>query len=837
MRRTYFGGNNVHGPARRLSAESFADLVARYFNSAIALPYTHAEFLAMAEDRQNEVKSVAYVTAASFRADDVPRKKENADMLQLACMDFDAGDEATRIFESPAVLSAQLAPYNFLLYTTARHTEARPRLRLIVDIEPMDLALHKAVIDHLASLLGIQKWKGIQESKIGVQPMYRPVRFKGEETSPVIACRLSGRALSMLEVPEEAIPDTTYSASIDGVEDIEFLPVADLTLEMVRGALEKISPDCGYHQWCEVACALRHQFRDEEEAREAFEAYDAWSSRGAKYRDREDTLTKWRSFRPVPTTGNPTTIRALFKFAIQGGWDPSPVAVLSVASFEEWLEGVKDAKTIDSEFASRIAGMPFRSPIQDKDLLNKVRKAYNKISGSNVPLATFESQLRQDTREVVLENPDEPPDWLRPFVFVNSSSQFVNTINMVGYRRENFDIVFGHHLMPTMAEVGGNGNPPTSASSYAAHVMKIRKVAAPMYDPRHAGAEPIYEKDGVEFLNTYRASYPEPDASTSAEAGAIFTRHLELLIREPEYAAVILDFCAFLVQKPGIKIRWAPVIQSVYGAGKGVIMKALEGALGRGNVKPVSNNQVRQVWNEWAQGCQLLVIEEMHASGQNRKEFMSSIKELLTNDDLPIARRGHDSYVVDNLVNVIGFTNELDALSIDINERRYMVIKSPLQNYHQTDALADSGYYIRGMIRLQDELAAGLRHFLLHHKISPQFRPNGPAPRTTYMTQMAEDSKNPVQLAIEEIVADDLHPLITRDAVFMRALTPELKRRGLGGRPSVFLQLMGYDRRENVRIDAQTGDLWVHRNWQDDMEGCPLQYLRNRAATMVEPVN
>lgn len=828
MKRRYYGGISAQNAAviRKLQADTFPELVARYYDQAIPLSMTREEFHAKTQENQKRIKSVAYVTACSFTDLEAGRNDANADYLQLACFDFDEGEAVRQIFDAPQVVADQLGDVNFLLHTTATHTERKPRLRLVVDIDEMPLEMHRHVVLHIATTLGITdgRWlKGRRESMVLSQPMYRPVAFLGDTGSPVLMSRTNGRALRQDEIKlteqEKENAQRRFSATFDGEEEsLEYLPLNDIKVSDIAPALKAIDPDCDYETWCHVASALRHQFRDEEEAEEAFQLYDSWSSDALwRYPDggTDDVFAKWKSFRPIPIGRPPITIRTLFRYAIDCGWDGSKMAAKTVAAFEKWLAEVETAAALLAEFAKRIAALPFPSEVQTATCCDKVSKRYQKLTGSKISAAKFLSQLKNDTDQKVLENPDDKPAWLRSIVYVASENAFCSTTTMNMFKPEAFDRYYGVQLMPDEIEAGGNARPVAMPGDYALNAMKIPRVLAKVYDPRYAGTEPIFVRNEQMYLNTYQPSYPDPDSSTSKEAGTILKTHLGKLILEPEYQRVFLDFLAFIVQHPGVKIRWTILVQSAEGAGKGMVAKAMEAVLGHGNVKPVSNTILCSQWNDWAVGCQLIIIEEIHVAGQNRKHIMDAMKELITNDDLPVNQRNTTARREDNLVNLLCFTNEHQALSLNSASRRYCIIKSPIQTREQAEELQTSGHIMQ-LSRLQKDLAPGLRHFLLHHQISDDFNPNGNAPITCYQNEMVEDSENPVIAAIRDLMDSD-NPFVTKDCVAVCGITDHLGKEFWHSKPSKFLREMGFVvAARRVRIGEKSTDVWRHRDFKGD---------------------
>lgn len=76
--------------------------------------------------------------------------------------------------------------------------------------------------------------------------------------------------------------------------------------------LNAIPPDCGYDEWLKVGMALKHEGID-------CDTWDAWSSRGHKYKKGE-CERKWRSFRRSDVTGG-----TLYHIACQYGYEPEEV--------------------------------------------------------------------------------------------------------------------------------------------------------------------------------------------------------------------------------------------------------------------------------------------------------------------------------------------------------------------------------------------------------------------------------------------------------------------------------------------------------------------------------
>lgn len=83
------------------------------------------------------------------------------------------------------------------------------------------------------------------------------------------------------------------------------------TPELVRQALDHLSPDMDNDAWAKVGIAIKSEYPDET----GFDLFDAWSSRGESYRANE-MRTRWRSFKAAGRT----TIATLFGMAKDAGF-------------------------------------------------------------------------------------------------------------------------------------------------------------------------------------------------------------------------------------------------------------------------------------------------------------------------------------------------------------------------------------------------------------------------------------------------------------------------------------------------------------------------------------
>lgn len=809
---------------------------------------TRKEFFALPDTERNARKDGPFITACSFNFDsEGNRSDENATVIHTVIIDLDQGGE--EFAAAPETIGEHLFPYSFVAWTTAKHTAKKPRLKIAVDIEASDPALHRRFVRFISRRLGLpDNFVGAKESAVVSQPQYRPIHFREEEFTAVVASRLDGEEVRAEDLPADDKDDSrrTFAAEREDGDDLglglAYMPVAGLTIDQVSAALDAIDPDCDYHTWYEVAAALRHQFTDEDEARQAYDLFDSWSAIGSKYRGEKDTYIKWRSLRPYAKGRAPITVRTLFKHAMTAGWDNGKVAAAIQQTVQEWLESCQSADEIMQEGAKRIAAMPFRNDVVEEALVIAWKHRIAELTSNQIDKTILRREIararKQESNAKFEQHKENLPSWLQPQCYVATEDVFFNFGTGVRLKPAAFDRYFEKELMPK-DDIPVNGKPVQAPSAYALNLMNIPRVDGTIYCPLHQGEDPFFEINGRRLLNTFdRVHLPVEDPDYAERAGELIVGHLKVMIEEQWIQDMLLDFLAYIVQNPGRKIRWLPCIQSAEGTGKGFLSKILMGVLGVGNVKVVSPEIIRSQWNDWMIGAQLYVLEEIHFPGERREAVMNLLKPFITDETIPINQRNTSARQEPNWGNSIAFTNFPDALHMKEFDRRWMFIRSPLQTAEQVAEINNSGHFEKMEWLLTDAGAGGLRYWLRKRKIADEFPADGPAPHTTYRQSLVEESKSSMQITIEDLIADNEQPLISDQVIHMGRLAEILSRGNAAtvketNRYAHYLTVMGYERwgaGARVMLDGTRGVIWVHRSRFKGTD--PVEYLKDRITVM-----
>lgn len=282
-------------------------------------------------------------------------------------------------------------------------------------------------------------------------------------------------------------------------------------------------------------------------------------------------------------------------------------------------------------------------------------------------------------------------------------------------------------------------------------------------DKAYRPDQPMYfSYAGGEYVNTFvPMSIPVREPLNEArEAVQEFVNHLFLLCgRRIEVYDQLLKWLAYNVQFPGRKIRWSPLIKGAQGDGKSIIGDVLRAALGARNV---NNTAISTLTNsggftDWATGYAVNIIEEIHLVGKERHKLFNSMKQFIGDTVININAKGRASTgSLINVTNHIATTNFNDALPVDDQDRRWMIIFSPYDSI--SDACADKGYTVDQLIasfKMIGDAArmwpGQFRDWLCSVDVS-DFNPDGRAPVTEEKGRMVATSEDGVDEIIRDLI-------------------------------------------------------------------------------------
>jgi hypothetical protein len=460
-------------------------------------------------------------------------------------------------------------------------------------------------------------------------------------------------------------------------------------------------------------------------------------------------------------------------------------------------------------------------------LAERLARAVNKqldIWDSKLPLAKLRHLICPPTIQNSAGN--ESPEWVQKHCYVKDGDYFLDMSNNSQLTYQGFLAEYGR-LMP----VRDNGV-RENAVDWALNRWGMRTVHRTAYRPDQPS---YFEWDGLEFANNYSPATIPVTALEYTEGGLAaieaMQRHLfDMCGRRPEIYTAVLMWLAHNVQKPGVKVRWAPIIKGCPGDGKSIFGNILRAVMGfrNVNVTGVASLTASGGFTDWATGAAVNVFEEIWIVGRERHRIYNATKEFITNDFISINSKGDKQYNAYNCTNHIAFSNHNDAIPLEDQDRRWLVIFTPwaslvdMLRYCSLDA---AGWEARkqAMDRGWKHHGGELRAWLLALPLTG-FDKDGSAIETPERAKMIASSKDDAESVAMSIIADGGHG-ITEAVLSSSCLSNALHIRSMidkfdlprGPALNFMLSRMGYSKlTKQVKWRGATHTVWVKNGFTDD---------------------
>ena len=280
-------------------------------------------------------------------------------------------------------------------------------------------------------------------------------------------------------------------------------------------------------------------------------------------------------------------------------------------------------------------------------------------------------------------------------------------------------------------------------------VLKPPKVSSPAFRPDLAPGC-IFEEQKTKYVNTYFPIAVERKVGDPSP----FLDLIQKILPDPTDQKYLLGYFAAVVQFPGVKFMWAPMIQGDEGIGKSLLVKCLENAVGERYCHSATASELAGRFNGWRYGKILIHIEEFkiqHAT----PETADILKKMITQDRPDLESKGVDRVKRQVCDNYIFTTNYKNSLPITKNSRRYAVFITAQQSKEDRirDGLTDD-YFNRLIDWLKPDGFAIVAEFLHTYHIEDEFNPKlvSTAPITSTTHIAIAESASSIDVQIQEAI-------------------------------------------------------------------------------------
>ena len=269
------------------------------------------------------------------------------------------------------------------------------------------------------------------------------------------------------------------------------------------------------------------------------------------------------------------------------------------------------------------------------------------------------------------------------------------------------------------------------------------------------------------MINVYEKNdlLPNPKADTD-----IFWDLVKHVIPHDECREHFLNWYAFPLQNPGVKIRHALIMQSdEFQLGKGSLFDLHRDILGHKNTRKIELAEALDKGKNYLLNYQSVLVDEAKSSGSwsEKAQLINTLKTIITEGSIGVRQLYKEYTEQDTCTNYWINTNYKDAFPLPKNEVRYWVYFSPAKRNQQ---LLDEFHNQR----LSGDLAAGVMAELLDRDLS-KFNPLAPAPETSFRFEMSNMADRPLNDYVKEQFDQGAFPF-DRDMVTTLELFDWLKK-------------------------------------------------------------
>ena len=551
------------------------------------------------------------------------------------------------------------------------------------------------------------------------------------------------------------------------IEDSQPVTISD---EELRSRLLMVPGSDDYDLWFQIGMALYHQYDGD---RLGFDLWNEWSETADNY-DPDALERHWPTFGIQGKKRAPLTARfilRLSKEAVEKTAQELSIklkdAFTNAKDLSEWEQARQMAREAEIDGLSR----------STLAMIAKDRR--DAITGTRTSLV----EIRKAISYLPKKN-DKTPSWAEGWVYDVSDDRFFHLERKISATKQGFDAMYDRYALTKQDILNGVQTPSRSASDLCLTMYRIPVVDGRRYMP---GRDSVFHEPDGTFANTY----PEHEIPAKPEVALPRDKrnvervraHIAHLLPDEREQRMFLDWLSWIVQNPGKHANYAVLLQGVEGDGKSFFAELMRTVMGVSNVTMVNaNTLIKFNFSDWAYGQCLCCVEEIRivsTKGQDKWEAINKMKPYITNNVIEVRPLGKAQFNVINTTSYLLFSNYQDALPLDDDGRRYLVLFSQWQRRDALVKFKDEhpSYYTKLYATLSESPGA-LRQWLLDQQQEEGFNPLGDAPFTKAKRTMIRKSKPEFILAVDEIVEENETPEISRELLDITVLADMLALRG-----------------------------------------------------------
>ena len=321
-----------------------------------------------------------------------------------------------------------------------------------------------------------------------------------------------------------------------------------------------------------------------------------------------------------------------------------------------------------------------------------------------------------------------------------------------------FNVFFGGYQF-LMDDIGKKTTDDAFKAFTRNPMLRAPQVAATAFDPNLEPGAIVTDFKGREAVNTWLPPVVrEVDGDISP-----FLNHLAKVLPDERDRQILLSWMAALVQYPGHKFAWAPVLQGVEGNGKSFFAMCCSAAVSPlYSHTPRSKDLVKE-FNSWMHRKLFAIVDEARV---DTPEMIEALRNLITEETQTIEPKGVDADSQRVFTNFMFTMNDKRAMKKTRNDRRLAMFYTVQQC--EADIARDGmdGEYMPNLYawakgqhafkHLGDGYGfAVVTHFLKRFEIPDELNPIGMAhraPRTSAYEEAVSSALGPREQELQEAI-------------------------------------------------------------------------------------
>jgi len=256
---------------------------------------------------------------------------------------------------------------------------------------------------------------------------------------------------------------------------------------------------------------------------------------------------------------------------------------------------------------------------------------------------------------------------------------------------------------------------------------------------------------GLTRLNTY---VPVNNPVIQGDPGP-FLDLIARMLPDSNDQTILLSYMAAVVQYPGVKFRWAPVLQGAEGNGKSILSQFVAHCVGKEYATNVTTDSLKSQFNSWVSDKIFVYGDEMNK--EVGVDIVNRLKALITDTDVIVEAKGQDRKMIESVANFFFCMNSKDTMQKHRNDRRLCIFYTAQQNPGDIERSGMGGVYFTNLVNWRDHHNGNgiVNWYLRQYQIPEELNPAGTccrAPITSSTTQAIIEARSTAATYLAEAV-------------------------------------------------------------------------------------